>query len=125
MCGVFGFIRSNKLKDDRGTLFDLISELAVATQVRGRHATGYACRHYGIHYSAKRPVSAGKFIQTDYWTRLIDKGMPDALIGHCRYATKGAPADNRNNHPFQSRRYYLVHNGTLRKNEYKAFSGLC
>lgn len=124
MCGVFGYAKNDKLQDDRGTLYDLITELAISTEVRGRHATGYACRIDGQHVSNKKAVSAGKFVNTDFWTRFIDR-MPESLIGHTRYATQGDPNDNRNNHPFQSRRYYLVHNGIIAPHEYKAYTGLC
>lgn len=36
-----------------------------------------------------------------------------ALIGHCRWATHGSPADNRNNHPHPAGRGWIVHNGVV------------
>lgn len=35
------------------------------------------------------------------------------LIGHCRYATRGTPRDNMNNHPHPVNGGWLVHNGML------------
>ena len=36
------------------------------------------------------------------------------VIGHCRWATHGAPEDNRNNHPHPAGRGWFVHNGVVR-----------
>ena len=35
------------------------------------------------------------------------------MVGHCRYATHGSPADNRNNHPHPAGAGQLVHNGVV------------
>ena len=35
------------------------------------------------------------------------------FIGHTRYSTSGPASRNRNNHPFNSQRYSLVHNGGI------------
>ncbi len=35
------------------------------------------------------------------------------VIGHCRWATHGAPEDNRNNHPHPAGRGWFVHNGVV------------
>jgi len=124
MCGIYGFNKSKDFRDTNGTLFDLLTEMAVETQVRGRHATGYACRYLDGYKSFKKPLPASEFIDTDYWWRLAES-MPESLVGHARYATMGLPKENKNNHPFQSRRYYMVHNGTLKTSEYLPFKSLC
>ena len=36
------------------------------------------------------------------------------LVGHCRYATQGDPADNINNHPHPADGGWIVHNGVIR-----------
>jgi glucosamine 6-phosphate synthetase-like amidotransferase/phosphosugar isomerase protein len=35
------------------------------------------------------------------------------LVGHCRFATHGSPADNRNNHPHVAGAGFFVHNGVI------------
>ena len=35
------------------------------------------------------------------------------MVGHCRYATHGSPADNRNNHPHPAGSGQLIHNGVV------------
>lgn len=105
MCGIFGFISKN----GRGPDLARLRRIAVETESRGRHAFGLAWvdRAGGLH-TFKRPGAAT--------ASLADlERVRDAVVvlGHCRYATHGAPADNRNNHPHRAGSGWLVHNGVV------------
>lgn len=106
MCGLFGFIS----KAGGGPDLDRLRRIALETQTRGIHAFGLVwVTRDGKLNTFKRPGSA--------WDNLAELDRcKDALIvaGHCRYATHGDPADNRNNHPHRAGRGWLVHNGVVR-----------
>lgn len=106
MCGLFGFIS----KAGGGPDLDRLRRIALETQLRGHHAFGLAwVTPDGKIHVVKRPGSAAFHLAE------LDR-CKDALIvaGHCRYATHGDPADNRNNHPHRAGRGWLVHNGVVR-----------
>jgi glucosamine 6-phosphate synthetase-like amidotransferase/phosphosugar isomerase protein len=106
MCGLFGYLS----KTGRGPDLDCLRRIALETQIRGVHAFGLAwVTPDGKLHAFKRPGSAAANLDALDCCR-------DALIvaGHCRYATHGDPADNRNNHPHRAGRGWLVHNGVVR-----------
>jgi glucosamine 6-phosphate synthetase-like amidotransferase/phosphosugar isomerase protein len=106
MCGLFGFITQN----GSGPNLTRLRRIAIETEQRGRHAFGLAWldREGAIH-TFKRPGPA-----TDCLDDLDLCRDAAIVIGHCRYATHGNPADNRNNHPHPAGRGWIVHNGVVR-----------
>lgn len=111
MCGIFGW-SGKVLPEAREAMRTFADAIAVATKVRGPHATGVAVYEGGKKsFVAKGPVSSDDFIRCPVWDRALARGQ--SVIGHCRYATHGSPADNRNNHPFEGGRYALIHNGVV------------
>lgn len=44
---------------------------------------------------------------------IIDDMKGNFLVGHNRLSTKGNSKDNKNNHPFESKHWKVVHNGVL------------
>ena len=105
MCGVFGFITS----DGRGPDVARLLRIALVTQTRGAHAFGLAWVDAdGALHTFKQPGPASSHLGQLECCR-----GARAVIGHCRYATHGSPADNRNNHPHVVGSGYLVHNGVI------------
>lgn len=105
MCGVFGFITH----EDHGPDVHRLRRLAAITQSRGEDAFGLAwIDREGRMHTFKRPGPA-----TDHLEALDACRHARAVIGHCRYATHGSPADNRNNHPHAAGRGFIVHNGVV------------
>jgi glucosamine 6-phosphate synthetase-like amidotransferase/phosphosugar isomerase protein len=105
VCGVFGFVSH----DGKGPDVRVLERVATATMQRGPHAWGMAW------IDGKGRLRA--FKQTG---RIVDAlGLlamaRDArmLIGHCRWATQGSPAENVNNHPHPADGGWVVHNGTV------------
>lgn len=108
MCGIYGYIGK---PEDRSKVMELVEHLAVETEVRGIHATGY----YGLNNEVitdKLPLKASEFIKTDNFKKLYEH-IPTIFIGHNRWASCGDPKDNRNNHPFTTGRFGFIHNGVI------------
>ncbi len=106
MCGIFGFITTR----GEGPDVDRLQRIALVTQRRGEHAFGLAWLDAGGKLQTfKRQGPAERYLE------LLDhcRGAL-AMVGHCRLATHGSPADHRNNHPHVAGRGCLVHNGVVR-----------
>jgi predicted glutamine amidotransferase len=108
MCGIYGYIG----KPTNGPkAIELFRHLAIETEIRGTHATGYYALNGIIHYG-KAPVKASEYFKPDF-VDCFEGSIPTVIIGHDRYATHGVPEDNRNNHPFVSKRFGFIHNGVV------------
>lgn len=121
MCGIFGFIGNSK--HPKAT-YKLMTLLAVATEIRGKYATGF----WGVAHHAndriiyhKEPIPSSTFVKGEMWKSVFDFN-PNILIGHCRQPSPEAkgvdaasPKHNRNNHPHVSDDFNLaiVHNGRV------------
>jgi hypothetical protein len=112
MCGIFGYASST----GKGPDVDTLVKIALATEKRGEHAHGWAWSDPkgGLgHYKAPGKISAPDAIE-----RLVDMTRNAvAIIGHCRLATHGTPAENQNNHPHPLRDGFYVHNGIIHNYE--------
>lgn len=125
MCGISGFIGKSK---NPAVSYQLLTKLFEKTEVRGIDASGFWAVESGVNgkvYFHKEPVKAPQFIKKDIWRRLSKVDM-DLAVVHCRQASQGQPANNKNNHPFVShnRRLALVHNGKINGGEYDALKKL-
>lgn len=105
MCGVFGYIS----KDGKGPNLRTLKHIARVTETRGRDAFGFAwLDDQGRLRSYKQ---TGRI--SDHLGLLAMARNARLLIGHCRWATQGDPADNLNNHPHPADSGWIVHNGSL------------
>ncbi len=109
MCGIFGFIT----RQGEGPEIARLRRLAMITQRRGEHAFGLAWLNAGgAIQTFKRPGPAQMYLEE--LNRCRDAII---VIGHCRYATHGAPGENRNNHPHPAGGGELVHNGVVHNHQ--------
>lgn len=109
MCGLFGFV--NYKKQEIKGLNTLAKALAVASSVRGTHATGIAYNMDGELIIHKEPKSAHNF-------KIDIPENTNVLMGHTRFTTQGTEKKNYNNHPFKGETkrgdvFALAHNGII------------
>jgi len=113
MCGIAGFsINERDLAKINSR--NLANKLLLAIVARGEDATGagWVEEHNGVKevFYAKSPIPADLFVeQNDF----MAKRTPTAIL-HTRYATKGSPKNNDNNHPIVIPDGVIgVHNGVI------------
>lgn len=112
MCGIAGiyFKNPDDLYLSPEEVDGLVNELLLGIEHRGKHSTGVATiDKHGISRLEKGDVEATKFIP---WRTPI---MPDprTILLHTRFATKGSPTNNLNNHPIEYKTTTIVHNGHI------------
>tara|TARA_R110002020_G_scaffold287099_1_gene502553 strand:+ start:6131 stop:7507 length:1377 start_codon:yes stop_codon:yes gene_type:complete len=107
MCGIVGAIGSMVFADEK-----IFKQLLIVDALRGEHSTGAVSvtKAHGVK-AFKKAVGPLDFLTMRGFTTLI-AGQQRVLIGHNRYATKGA-VNNTNAHPFTVGNVTGVHNGTL------------
>lgn len=96
-------------------LWRLARCLLVGVQSRGKDASGFAyVKSNGNTNFAKAAVQASDFVKIPgHLLAAQPEQMPQNLLLHARYATKGEPSNNQNNHPLYSKMSGLcmIHNG--------------
>jgi len=104
MCGVIGFSTKSFQESD----IQLLKQLFLETQIRGKHATGLSYLKDGIIITEKYPITAKEFIEIFEWERLLELEEVH-LIGHIRYST----SDLEFNQPIADDKFSIVHNGVI------------
>ena len=98
------------------TAHTILQNLFILNKSRGEHASGFSALHTrpgGRLITEKRSISPIKLVERSARFKAFAKDMPNIFIGHTRFATSGTPKRGRNNHPFNSGRYSMVHNGGI------------
>ena len=119
MCGVLG-VAGRFSRSEWKTAHQLLAELAVAHEVRGVDAAGFAAlTSRGELLWRRQPGPARDLFRGRDFAALRRRTVLMAII-HTRLATTGAPAVNGNNHPHLAGDWALVHNGFIPAHEEKA-----
>ncbi len=118
MCGLAGifFGTANRSEAEIRHLGKLFTRLLIISEIRGTHASGVALLdRSGRSEIFKRPITASQLVREPEYCQLLGKlGNSTALLmGHARWATRGDPMDNSNNHPLRVGEVIGTHNGTI------------
>lgn len=105
MCGIAGF---NLSPDEHVDPRRLAETLLLAIEHRGTDATGAAFYADGNPLVQKADMRASSF--TEYLE--INDAVNNVIL-HTRFATKGSPSTNANNHPIDVNGIVGVHNGMV------------
>jgi len=98
------------------TAHTILQNIFILNKSRGEHASGFSALHTrkdGRLITEKRAISSIKFVERSAKFKALGKDMPNIFIGHTRFSTSGTPSRGRNNHPFNSSKYSMVHNGGI------------
>lgn len=105
MCGVFGFIGH----EGKSVNLERLAQIATVTEKRGPHAFGFAW----IDRAGRLRMYKQTGRISDHLGLLAMARDARMIIGHCRWATQGDPANNLNNHPHPADGGWIVHNGVI------------
>lgn len=111
MCGIFGAIVNNPLRDAEFRRF--MACLGGAAETRGKDASGFAAVSGPDFFTDKAPIKGYQLSTLSTAWRNATYRPSYSFIGHTRMATSGRPSVNTNNHPFHSKKWSLVHNGII------------
>jgi len=106
MCGIGGVITSFPFTKREA---EMCVRLFASLTRRGKDAFGY----FDGKKIFKRP---GSFTESEKFYTLDDELVEEKtniFLCHTRYATRGNPQDNKNNHPFALGPFVFAHNGVL------------
>ncbi len=118
MCGLAGIFLGNGRRSDSdlGHLAGLFTRLLAISEIRGTHASGVCVlERSGRHQIFKRPIPSSQLVREAAYRQILARLGPETtlLMGHARWATRGSPMDNSNNHPLQAGDVIGTHNGTI------------
>ncbi len=130
MCGIVVALAFGKLDEKneairQGLMQYLTTELLIATEERGKDATGAAILFDDGKYAGlKRGQRAADYLSVfgeakEWYGSLLKvwrehKAPSKIYMGHCRAATTGDKEDNENNHPIKIGNLIGIHNGVIK-----------
>ena len=104
MCGIIGAIGQNINQEVALKIF-------MEIEARGSDASGFFIPTVGV---VKNNKKISELIKEHEETFRENLEVSNLFIGHTRLATHGDPINNENNHPIESKNWWLVHNGQVR-----------
>ena len=130
MCGIVVALAFGKLneKDEvirQGVMQYLTTELLIATEERGKDATGASIlfddgKYAGLKRGQRAADYLSIFGESKEWYGSLLKVWREhkthsrVFLGHCRAATIGDKEDNENNHPIKVGNLIGIHNGVIK-----------
>lgn len=115
MCGIYGY-KGKVIEKKKKLVTKLMKRLAIETEVRGIHSTGYFAVNDEYVYTEKDTCKASEFVKDSFIKKRIVDDNCSIFIGHNRNASIGK-ISRVNAHPFSSDNYTMVHNGTVKEND--------
>ena len=117
MCGIFGIIAGNDAAISPAAYAEMMKELFVISESRGKEASGFAFNDGDDIAVYRTPVSASQLVKSGVFAEHLQK-MLDAVpfkagIGHARLVTNGEEYDNNNNQPVIRGGSTGIHNGIV------------
>jgi len=115
MCGILGMLGTVS-EENYSAAHELLANIFKASVTRGGDSSGFSAIHLsrpGVLITDKRPLASPRYVKRASRFKSLKRDMPNILIAHTRLSTSGSPRRNRNNHPFNGKRYTLVHNGGI------------
>jgi glutamine---fructose-6-phosphate transaminase (isomerizing) len=117
MCGIFGLVYNENPFIDAKKASEIIDNLFILSESRGKEASGFAVRYKDKIEVFKSAEPAGKLIKKNHYKKRFDKqntGLtPYAFIGHSRLVTNGRQLENSNNQPVIKNHIAGIHNGIV------------
>lgn len=115
MCGIFGVIVRPGAELDAQKARDILSELYVMSESRGKESAGLHLYLPASSHAAtlKGSLSAKKLIASkDYKATMnADFDLPAVMMAHSRLVTNGSAAKAENNQPVRKGHVSMIHNG--------------
>ena len=129
MCGIFGAVCFKPQELGNTFLNDLVNNLFLFSETRGKEAAGIAIRTNKSFDIYKEALRAKEFIKNKKFKAILNNSISKntnldagfSFIGHSRLVTNGAQSNNINNQPILTDNQIGIHNGII-TNELKLWS---
>ncbi|MFL7023339.1 glucosamine 6-phosphate synthetase [Enterovibrio norvegicus] len=121
MCGIFGVLSTVGSKVNRSTLVQILNDLFVHSEARGKESSGLALKTFSNINVLKSADTPSNFVKSKGFNQLVKDSViedtPFVAIGHSRLVTNGLGALNGNNQPVVRNDDALIHNGIIVNSE--------
>ncbi len=124
MCGILGFYLHSERHLEKGAVNDLVRELFLLSESRGKEASGVAIQVDDWNVVRRSPQPASHLIRTKEYREVIGEthkriakrksgDVPLQFVGHSRLVTNGKETKDDNNQPVDRSNTSGVHNGII------------
>lgn len=100
--------------EDKNQIIHAVKAIVTDMQSRGEDSTGVVAIFVDREEIYKAAEKASDFVESDKFNAFMERNWEaDCFLLHDRKYTQGEPKYNYNNHPLESDRFILVHNGIV------------
>ena len=132
MCGIFGLVLKDDALNDKKQIFNILNNLFLYSEDRGREAAGIAYQNGSYLHLYKKACTPRNFIRDKTYLELFETSynlylenlknisnpkISFSVIGHTRLATNGFQSDDGNNQPISIDNITGIHNGIITNEE--------